>query len=210
MVAVVDYGMGNLRSVERALRTLGAQSSVTQDHDALRAADRLILPGVGAFGLAMERLRASGLADLLTQLAAEQGKPVLGICLGMQLVCRDSHEHGHHEGLGWIPATVRRFSPPPDQRLRVPHIGWNDVTGRPGTVLAPDGGTFYFVHSYYADCDDESDVAATCLYGEPFPACIERDNVLAAQFHPEKSQDEGLAVLKRYLEWQPQATAAAA
>jgi imidazole glycerol-phosphate synthase subunit HisH len=210
VVAVVDYGMGNLRSVERALRSLGAQSSVTQDHDELRAADRLILPGVGAFGLAMERLRASGLATLLTELVQQDGKPVLGICLGMQLVCRDSHEHGHHDGLGWIPATVRRFTPPPNERLRVPHVGWNDVIGRPDTVLTPDGGTFYFVHSYYADCDDGRDVAATCLYGKPFPACIERANVLAAQFHPEKSQDEGLEVLKRYLEWEPYASAAAA
>ena len=208
MIAVVDYGMGNLRSVERALAAIGQRSVITSDHDQLREAERIVLPGVGAFGAAMQRLRTSGIAGVLDGLVRDEGKPLLGICLGMQLVCRESHEHGHHEGLGWIDATVRRFELAEDQRLRIPHIGWNDVTGRNGSTVLPDGGVFYFVHSYYADCDDPSDVSATCRYGIEFAACLERGNVMATQFHPEKSQDDGLALLRRFAAWQPALAAA--
>jgi glutamine amidotransferase len=207
VIAVVDYGMGNLRSVERALREVGATATVTSDHDVLREAERIVLPGVGAFGMAMERLRAAGLDSLLNTLVREEGKPFLGICLGMQLVCRDSHEHGHFEGLGWIDATVRRFEVG-DARLRVPHTGWNDVEGRGDRAVCPEGGVFYFVHSYHADCDDPEDVAATCGYGLDFTACIERENVMATQFHPEKSQADGLALLRRFIAWQPGLVAA--
>jgi glutamine amidotransferase len=203
VIAVVDYGMGNLRSVERALAAIGERAVITSDHDAIREAERVVLPGVGAFGVAMQRLRGSGIADLLDGLVRDEGKPLLGICLGMQLVCRASDEHGHHEGLGWIDATVRRFEFPADQRLRIPHIGWNDVAGRECSTVLQDGGVFYFVHSYYADCDDRSDVAGTCRYGIEFPACLERGNVMATQFHPEKSQDDGLALLRRFAAWQP-------
>jgi len=211
MVAIVDYGMGNLRSVQRALRSLKAESAITSDHDELRAADRIVLPGVGAFGVAMARLRAQGLDTLLTQLVRDDGKPVLGICLGMQLVCTDSEEHGRHHGLGWIDASVRRFSFPPEAaRLRVPHVGWNDVEGRPGSVLVPEGGVFYFVHSFHAVARNAADVTAEATYGERFPACLERDNIFAAQFHPEKSQEEGLGVLRRFLDWQPGVAAVAA
>jgi glutamine amidotransferase len=208
VIAVVDYGMGNLRSVERALAAIGAKALVTSDHDALREAERLVLPGVGAFGAAMQRLRSSDIAGVLDTLVRDEGKPLLGICLGMQLVCRESHEHGHHEGLGWINATVRRFELPDGQRLRVPHIGWNDVTGREGSTVMPSGGVFYFVHSYHADCDDPTDVAATCDYGIQFAACLERGNVMATQFHPEKSQDDGLELLRRFIAWQPALAAA--
>ena len=206
MIAVVDYGMGNLRSVERAFAAIGQRAVLTSDHDALREADRIVLPGVGAFGVAMERLRSSGLAALLDDLVRGDGKPLLGICLGMQLVCRDSHEHGHHEGLGWIDATVRRF--PEGERLRIPHIGWNDVAGRADSTVLPSDGVFYFVHSYHADCDDPADVAATCRYGIEFAACLERGNVMATQFHPEKSQDAGLDLLRRFAAWQPALAAA--
>jgi glutamine amidotransferase len=207
VIAVVDYGMGNLRSVERALAAVGAKAQITSDHDALREAERIVLPGVGAFGVAMQRLRAAGLADLLDVLVRDEGKPLLGICLGMQLVCRESSEHGHHEGLGWIDATVRRFEQG-TERLRIPHIGWNEVTSRGGSTAMPDDGIFYFVHSYHVDCDDPSDVAATCRYGIEFAACIERGNVMATQFHPEKSQDDGLALLRRFTAWQPALAAA--
>lgn len=208
MIAVVDYGMGNLRSVERALASLRASASITDDHDELRTAERIVLPGVGAFGKAMERLRSEGLDSLLTQLVREDGKPFLGICLGMQLICRDSQEHGHNEGLGWIEASV---VPLRDQvkDLRIPHIGWNDATGTPDSTLLPgEAGVFYYVHSFHAECDDDSDVAATCNYGIEFAAAIERDNVMATQFHPEKSQNDGLALLRRFLAWQPAAAPA--
>jgi glutamine amidotransferase len=206
VIAVVDYGMGNLRSVERALAAIGEKSIITSDHDVLREADRIVLPGVGAFGQAMERLRAQSLDGLLTALVREGDKPFLGICLGMQLVCRESHEHGHHQGLGWIDATVRRFQFG-GERLRVPHVGWNDVEGRGGATLCPEGGTFYFVHSYHVDCEEPSDVAATCLYGSEFTAGLERENIMATQFHPEKSQNDGLALLRRFVAWQPSAVA---
>jgi glutamine amidotransferase len=205
VIAVVDYGMGNLRSVERALRSLGASVLVTRDPDGLREADRLVLPGVGAFGVAMERLRSFGLAELLTELVMEERRPFLGICLGMQLVLTESHEHGRHAGLGWVPGVVRRLDPGAGG-LRVPHVGWNDVAAREGSALLPDGareGVFYFVHSFHAVPEDPDDSAATCSYGEPFTAVIERDNVLATQFHPEKSQTDGLALLGRFLSWQP-------
>lgn len=207
MIAVVDYGMGNLRSVERAFASLGAPATVTSDHDELRAAERIVLPGVGAFGKAMERLRERGLDAVLTDLVREQGRPVLGICLGMQLVCRDSQEHGSHEGLGWIEASVLPLRDRVEE-LRVPHVGWNETTGKPGSVLLPGEGVFYFVHSFYAQCDDPSQVAATCSYGIEFAAAIEHENVMATQFHPEKSQEDGLELLRRFIAWQPSLAAA--
>jgi imidazole glycerol-phosphate synthase subunit HisH len=201
VIAIVDYGMGNLRSVERALHQLGATAQITRDHDDIRAAERIVLPGVGAFGVAMERLHEFGLVDLLGELVLAERRPLLGICLGMQLICRESYEHGHHEGLHWIPATVRRLEAG-EANLRVPHVGWNDVTARPGAAIGADG-VFYFVHSYFADCDDDAHVAATCRYGPRFPAVLERDNIVATQFHPEKSQTDGLGLLRRFIAWQP-------
>jgi glutamine amidotransferase len=150
----------------------------------------------------VERLRATGLADLLTRLIRDEGKPFLGICLGMQLICRESYEHGHHAGLGWVDATVRRISAR-DTTLRVPHIGWNDVEGRPDSSVLSGRGVFYFVHSYYVDCDHPEDVAASCRYGVEFAACLEHENIVATQFHPEKSQTDGLALLRRFLTWDP-------
>ena len=205
MIAIVDYGMGNLRSVERALRELRADGRLVRDHDELRQAERLILPGVGAFGIAMQRLRELGLVDVLNELVIEERRPLLGICLGMQLLCNESHEHGHHEGLGWIPATVRRIDPG-DARLRVPHVGWNDVRATGDSVLfdgGPAEGVFYFVHSYYVDCDNDSIVSARCRYGVDLTATIEHGNIAATQFHPEKSQVDGLALLDRFIQWQP-------
>lgn len=202
MIAVVDYGMGNVRSVERALHSLRADAVITRDPEVLRSADRLILPGVGAFGVAMERLHALDLVPVLDELVQERGVPTLGVCLGMQLVCTESFEHGHHRGLGWIPASVRRLEPG-EQNLRVPHTGWNDVAPRPDASLFDGEGVYYFVHSFYVDPEDEADVAATCLYGVEFAAGLERGNVVATQFHPEKSQRDGLALLERFLSWQP-------
>lgn len=198
--------MGNLRSVERALTSLGASASITSEHDELRDAERVILPGVGAFGKAMERLRSEGLDTLLTELVVDKGKPFLGICLGMQLICRDSLEHGHNDGLGWIEASIVPLREQTED-LRIPHIGWNETRGRPDSTLIPGDGVFYYVHSFYARCDNTSDVAATCRYGTEFAAVIERENVMATQFHPEKSQADGLSLLRRFLAWQPSLTA---
>ena len=212
MIAVVDYGMGNLRSVERAFRSMRASVTITSDPEALTSAERIVLPGVGAFGEAMARLRAAGLAEALTEQVLGRRVPFLGICLGLQLICRGSDERGTHDGLGWIPAWVRRIDPG-DASLRVPHVGWNDVRAKSGSALMPDGastGVFYFVHSFHAVPDEgaEGVVSATVPYGRELTACIERGNILATQFHPEKSQRDGLALLQRFTSWQPAALAA--
>ena len=211
MIAVVDYGMGNLRSVERALHSLRAPVKVTRDPADLQAAERIVLPGVGAFGVAMERLHEHGLVEVLGEQVLERRAPFLGICLGLQLICRESDEHGSFEGLGWVPAAVRRIDPG-DASLRVPHTGWNDVTARgPSALLPPDSphGVFYFVHSFHAvpDPGSEDIVTATVPYGTELTACIEQENILATQFHPEKSQQDGLALLRRFIAWQPAALA---
>ena len=206
MIAIVDYGMGNVRSVCNALDFLGEEAVITADRQALARADRLILPGVGAFGDAMRQLRERQLVDALTREVREQGKPLLGICLGMQLLARCSSEHGDHDGLGWIDADVRRLALP-DDTLKVPHVGWNDVT--PTTChplffgLKRGEFCFYFVHSFHVVCDGPAAVAATCDYGETFTAAVCRDNIFATQFHPEKSQDNGLQLLKNFASWTP-------
>lgn len=204
MVAIVDYGMGNVRSVERALVSLGAEVEVTRDPTAIEAADRLVLPGVGAFGVAMQRLHEFGLVEPLNRRVVTEGVPFLGVCLGMQLICRESEEHGNHTGLGWVDAAVRRFDVE-GAGLRIPHVGWNDVTPAAHAGLASQPGVFYFVHSLVVvpDAGHEDIVTATCAYGRPFPAVLERGNIAATQFHPEKSQTDGLALLRRFLAWQP-------
>jgi len=198
--------MGNVRSVHNALDLLGLEAVVTSDPSVVEAADRLILPGVGAFGDAMSNLRSRGLIEVLTRSVIEDGKPFLGICLGMQLLARTSSEHGTHEGLGWIDAEVDRFSFPTND-LKVPHLGWNDVTAvRTHPLLEglrEDQFVFYFVHSFHVICHDDSDVVASCDYGSPFTAAVARRNVFATQFHPEKSQDNGLQILRNFAEWVP-------
>jgi imidazole glycerol-phosphate synthase subunit HisH len=199
MIAVVDYGMGNLRSVAKALEAIGEEPRVTRDSADLRAASHIVLPGVGAFAQCIANLRATGLVDVLDEEVRGKKKPFLGICLGMQLLAADSEEGGRHEGLGWFPASVRRLDG--DVRLKVPHIGWNDVDARAGSPLfrGVRRPVFYFVHSYYMDCADPSLVSATCDYGVTFPAAVVADNVWAVQFHPEKSQVNGLRFLQNFL-----------
>jgi glutamine amidotransferase len=211
VIAVVDFGMGNLPSVQRAFAVLRAEVKVTDDPAVIKAAERIVLPGVGAFGVAMERLRERGLVETLNEQVIQRGVPFLGICLGLQLICRGSDEHGTFTGLGWIPAWVRRIEPGPS--LRVPHTGWNDVSARRPSVLMPESsshGVFYFVHSLCAVPDPGEDgvVSATVSYGTDLTACLERDNIVATQFHPEKSQNDGLALLRRFLAWEPAALAA--
>ena len=198
--------MGNVRSVRNALEMLGIDAVVSADADVIAQAERLILPGVGAFGDAMANLRSRGLVDILTREVLEEKKPFLGVCLGMQLLARSSSEHGTHEGLGWFDAEVVRFDLP-HNGLKVPHMGWNDVAARKAHPLLrglrEDQFVFYFVHSFHVVCRHAEDVVASCDYGYPFAAVIARENVFATQFHPEKSQDNGLQILRNFAEWVP-------
>ena len=195
MIAIVDYGMGNRRSVEKALAHVGAASVVTSDHDELRAAEGLVLPGVGAFPEAMRVIRERGLADVLCERAAA-GVPLLGICLGMQLLFERSEEHGGADGLGLLGGEVTALA-----GEKLPHIGWNNVTmHREGVLTAQFGeaAAFYHVHSFACRPADPDDVVGTGDYGERFCSIVERGNVFGVQFHPEKSSRDGLALLANF------------
>lgn len=201
MIAVVDSGRGNLLSVCNALTWLGAEPVICSEPEAIESAERLVLPGVGAFRDGMEILRTRGFVEALDRFR-QSGRPVLGVCLGMQFLADLSHEHGLTEGLGWIPGEVRRL----ETSLRVPHVGWNAVHAQGAADLfagIPDGCDFYFTHSFHVQTEDPADVAATCEYGTTVTAALQRGNVAATQFHPEKSQDHGLAVLENFLRWAP-------
>jgi glutamine amidotransferase len=192
VIAIADYGMGNRRSVEKALAHVGAQSTITADHDEIRAADAVILPGVGAFPEAMRNLERTGLGEVLTELT----QPLLGICLGMQLLFESSTEHEGARGLGILPGTVTRLDGP-----RLPHIGWNLVRFERPSALTdglPDAAAFYHVHSFACRPAEPSDVVGTSEYGERFVSVVERGNVMAVQFHPEKSSRDGLALLRNF------------
>ena len=195
---IIDYGMGNLRSVENALASAGGESLISADPDVVRKADRLILPGVGAFGDAMENLRRSGM-DAAIRIAAAAGTPLLGLCLGLQLLFTSSEEFGYHKGLNLIPGSVRKFKIP---GLRVPHIGWNQLEDINRSQLLegiPSGSYFYFVHSFYVDPVDPADVLCLTDYGRRFCSIAGRGLVFGAQFHPEKSQDNGKKLLRNFL-----------
>jgi imidazole glycerol-phosphate synthase subunit HisH len=197
-VALVDYGMGNRRSVEKALEHVGAHVARTADRDEIAAAAAIVLPGVGAFPEAMRRLRALGLVELLRERAAA-GVPLLGICLGMQLLFDSSTEHEGATGLGLLPGTVTRLDAP---GLKVPHIGWNTVTfERPSALTEGLGAAaaFYHVHTYACRAAEEADVVGRGGYGERFVSIVERGNVMGAQFHPEKSSLDGLALLRNFV-----------
>lgn len=200
-VAIVDYKAGNLRNVQKAVEHLGYFSYIAQDGAALADAGAIILPGVGAYSQGMENLMHAGLVDAIRHEALEKGKPLLGICLGMQLLGTLGFEGGEIPGLGLLPMTVPRFDTSACG-VRLPHIGWNSVDIEPKTVLfkgVPQGTDFYFVHSYHVVCSDESMVAARCDYCYPFVAAVEHGNIYATQFHPEKSQRYGLKVLENFL-----------
>jgi glutamine amidotransferase len=195
VIAIVDYGMGNKRSVEKALEHVGVRPRITADAAELRAADAVILPGVGAFPEAMRRLRASGLDDVVRERAGA-GVPLLGICLGMQLLFDSSTEHEGETGLGLLPGDVDALDAP-----KLPHIGWNEVTfARASPLVAGlgDAAAFYHVHSFVCRPAEEDDVVGRGDYGEPFASIVERDNVMGAQFHPEKSSRDGLALLRNF------------
>lgn len=200
-VCIVDYGMGNLRSVAKAFETIGHKATVTDRREDLETARRIVLPGVGAFGDGMRQLVERGLAEILEERVVHGGVPLLGICLGMQLLAELGLEGGNWQGLGWLPGKVDRLTPG-DPALRVPHIGWNEVAAVGDSILlsdAPDNPAYYFVHGYHFLAADLAPVKGTFDYGGETVAVIERDNIFATQFHPEKSQRAGLRVLERFM-----------
>jgi len=200
-VAIVDYGMCNLDSVRRAVEVCGAEPIVTETPAEVSRADKIILPGVGAFPDAMDRIRERSLDSALGEEVLGQEIPFLGICLGMQLLATTGFEGAETKGLDWIDADVRKLVPAgADQR--VPHVGWNSVDVRTGAALfegVPEGSDFYFVHSFHVDCRDTGDAAGTTPYCGGFVSAIERQHIFAVQFHPEKSQRNGFAVLRNFL-----------
>jgi glutamine amidotransferase len=199
MIVIIDYGMGNLRSVQKAIEAVGASAEITSDPDRVRQASKVILPGVGAFADAMAELTRTGLGEAFRE-AVHQGKACLGVCLGLQLLFDKSAEDGDHSGLGLLPGRVVRFHPQP--AIKVPHMGWNTLRIRkPVPLLAglPTAPSVYFVHSYHAIAENPDDVAAVADYPEPFAAVVWRDNLTACQFHPEKSQAIGLAMYANFV-----------
>ena len=200
MIYIIDYGMGNLRSVQKSFEKVGHQAIVTSDPADVAAAGKVVLPGVGAFEDAMAELRSRRLLEPVLE-AINSGRPFLGICLGLQVLFERSYENGVHEGFGVLPGEVVRFDLPPE--FSVPHMGWNQLTipRRPPILEGIEEGTyFYFVHSYYVAPQDPEVVAAETDYGGPFCSMIWRDNLYATQFHPEKSQSDGLKILKNFAE----------
>ena len=199
MVGIIDYGVGNLFSLCSSFKAIGAEAFVSGDAEELAKADRLVLPGVGAFEDAAKKLRASGLDTFVRRQAAE-GKPLLGICLGMQMLFEKSFEYGEHEGLGLLKGQVIPMGPQLPEELKVPHMGWNALDVRGGRLLEGlEGQYVYFVHSYYASSCEEA-LAAVTDYGIPITAAVEQGNIFGCQFHPEKSGNVGLAILRRFCE----------
>lgn len=203
MIAVIDYGVGNLFSLCCSLEAIGAESIVTSDPDVIRNADRIILPGVGAFGDAIDKLRSTGLDKVVIE-QANAGKPIFGICLGMQLLFEKSYEYGEHTGLSLLKGSVIAMEGRIPSELKIPHIGWNALhikKKHPLLKYVSEGDHVYFVHSYYAvDCKDS--LIASSEYGADVTAAVALGNVAGTQFHPEKSGDVGLAILKAFVEWE--------
>ena len=205
VVALVDYGAGNLHSVHNALKAAGASVTVTADPYVVRAADRIVLPGVGSFKACAEGLAAiPHMIEAMTERVHVGGAPFLGICVGMQLLADRGLEHGATKGLGWVPGEVR-LNEPSDPSIKVPHMGWNDVAMMPHARdhAVIDEGEAYFLHSYHFAAENPQDVAAMTDHGEGLVAAVARGNIIGVQFHPEKSQSYGIATLRRFLEWYP-------
>lgn len=202
MITIVDYGMGNLGSIKNMLKKVGVDSEITADPERLSRAQKLILPGVGAFDAGMARLKESGLIGVLNEKVINQKIPVLGICLGMQLMTQGSEE-GKLPGLGWVQAKTSRFVPAPGTNLKVPHMGWNVVNPcKPSALLKETAADqrFYFVHSYYVQCENANDTLLHAEYGHLIDAAFEVGNVIGVQFHPEKSHKFGMSILRNFAE----------
>ncbi|NCP14224.1 MAG: imidazole glycerol phosphate synthase subunit HisH [Sphingomonadales bacterium] len=205
VIALIDYGAGNLHSVHNALKAAGASVTVTADPSVVRAADRIVLPGVGSFKACAQGLNAiPHMVEAMSERVHVGGAPFLGICVGMQLLADRGLEHGMTPGLGWVPGEVRLIAPA-DPAIKVPHMGWNDVAVMPHARnhAVIEEGEAYFLHSFHFAADNGADVAAMTDHGAGLVAAVARDNVLGVQFHPEKSQAFGLAMLRRFLEWRP-------
>lgn len=201
MIAIIDYGMGNLRSVSKAFEAVGHQAVVTREARVIGNADHVVLPGVGAFGDCMANIEQYGLVEPI-RTAIQSGKPFLGICLGLQVLFSESEEFGPHKGLDIIQGTVRRFEG--GQALKVPHMGWNQVHVQRACPLfdgVADGSDWYFVHSYFVDPINKQLAATMTTYGIPFVSSVWKDNIVACQFHPEKSQTVGLRLIKNFGAW---------
>jgi glutamine amidotransferase len=199
MIAIIDYDAGNIKSVEKALQYLGCEAEITRDKDVIMNADHVILPGVGAFGDAMKKIRDYDLETVIKDYVAT-GKPFLGICLGLQLLFKESEESPGVIGLDLIPGKIKRI--PDAEGLKIPQIGWNSLEIMPDKKLfkgVKQGSFVYFVHSYYLECDNEADVAATTFYSTKIHASVEHENIFACQFHPEKSSEAGLTILKNFI-----------
>jgi glutamine amidotransferase len=202
MITIVDYGTSNLGSMKNMLKKIGVETRFASVPSDIEDATKIIVPGVGAFDAGMRALNGSGMVPVLNRKALEERVPILGVCLGMQLMTRGSEE-GKLEGLGWIAADTVRFDQASHPGLRVPHMGWNEVKKRkadPVVADMPEETRFYFAHSYHVACDDAADVLLEATYGETFPAAVARGNIIAAQFHPEKSHRFGMWLLRNFVE----------
>jgi glutamine amidotransferase len=198
MITIIDYGMGNLGSIKNMLKKIGVVSEITNDIEIILNAEKIILPGVGAFDKAIQNLSKLKLIEPLNKKALEDKVPILGICLGMQLLAKSSEE-GKHAGLGWIDGKVLRFNI--DNSLKVPHMGWNIIVQKKDSPLMIDmykDPRFYFVHSYYFKCNNESDILSTTNYGGEFTSAVSKDNIYGVQFHPEKSHKFGMKLLENF------------
>lgn len=203
MITIIDCGISNLHSITKAVEIVGGDVCVSNKAKDIEKAERIVLPGVGTFKKGMENLRKLGLIEVLNEQVLKRRKPFLGICLGMQLLARKGSEYGISQGLGWLPAVVKPFESD-NKDLKIPHMGWDDVVIELESSLFSRIGknsTFYFVHSYYIIPDTTKVIVATCDYGLKFAAAILQDNIFAVQFHPEKSQKNGLTLLKNFIDW---------
>ncbi len=200
-IIIIDYGVGNLRSVQKKIQRVGTEAEITSNIDTIVHADKLILPGVGHFTNGVIKLKESGIWDVLNKTVLENKKPILGICLGMQLMAKHSDE-GNTEGLGWFDADIIKFKVRDRLRYKVPHMGWNNAVAKKESVLfqgISEEAMFYFVHSYHIKCNDEQDILTTTEYEYPFTSSIQKGNIFGTQFHPEKSHDFGEIVLRNFI-----------
>ena len=202
MVVIIDYKMGNLRSVQKAFEKVGCDAVITNDIETIKSASKIVLPGVGAFADGMKHLNKLGLIDVLNEEVIKNKKPFLGICLGMQLIANKSYENSETDGLGWIDAEVVKFDfASLDKKLKIPHVGWNNILYQNENILftnIPNNSDFYFVHSYHFKTD-ENVITSTTDYGFDFISSINKDNIYAFQFHPEKSQEVGLKIIENFV-----------
>jgi len=204
MIGIIDYGMGNILSVKNAFEKAGAEVKMCVCPDDIYGVSKLVLPGVGAFENCILNLKSRGFIKPLNEVVLKEFRPILGICLGMQVMAKKSFENGEHNGLGWFDAEVVRLTPR-DKSLRIPHVGWNTISYKRDSFLfngVPESFDVYFVHSYYMKCNRREEIEATFDYSGEFTAAVRKNNIVGTQFHPEKSQDIGQIIIKNFLNWE--------